>query len=92
MAGGWTGRRATDRLATHGSRSKPASGPVRSRCVVARHPRDVVSLVLGLLLLLAGGLFLLDDLGGGSVDLHWVGPVALGAVGALGLAASVRHR
>ncbi len=59
---------------------------------MARHPRDVVSLVFGLLLLLAGGLFLLDDLGGGSVDLRWVGPVALGAVGALGLAASVRHR
>ena len=59
---------------------------------MVKHPRDVVSLILGLLLLLASALFLLDDLGGGSVDLRWVGPVALGAVGALGLAASVRHR
>ena len=59
---------------------------------MARHSRDVVSLVLGLLLLLAGGLFLLDDLAAHSVDLRWVGPAALGAVGALGLVASLRRR
>jgi hypothetical protein len=57
-----------------------------------RHPRDVVSLVLGLLVLAVAGLFLLADLGGRSVDLRWAGPVSLITVGALGLAASVRRR
>jgi hypothetical protein len=56
-----------------------------------RHPRDAVSLVLGLILATIAGLFLLVDLTDQSVDLRWAGPVALMAIGALGLAASLRR-
>jgi hypothetical protein len=51
-----------------------------------------VSLVLGLLLVAAGGVFLLVDLSEVTVDLRWVGPVALISIGLLGLLASVRRR
>jgi hypothetical protein len=57
-----------------------------------RHPADITSLVLGLLLLAVAGLYLGVDLSGSSVDLRWAAPAALIAVGALGLAASVRRR
>ena len=56
-----------------------------------RHPRDAVSLVLGLVLATVAGLFLLVDLTDHSVDLRWAGPVALMAIGALGLAATLRR-
>jgi hypothetical protein len=56
-----------------------------------RHPRDAVSLVLGLVLATVAGLFLLVDLTDRSVDLRWAGPVALMAIGALGLAATLRR-
>ena len=56
-----------------------------------RHPHDVVSLVLGLLLATAAVLFLVVDVTDRSVDVRWAGPVALMAIGALGLAASLRR-
>jgi hypothetical protein len=56
-----------------------------------RHPRDAVSLVLGLLLATAAVLFLVVDVTDRSVDVRWVGPVALMTIGALGLAASLRR-
>lgn len=57
-----------------------------------RHDPDVVSLVLGLLLVAVAGVFLLIDLSDRSYDLRWVGPAGLIAIGALGLLASVRRR
>ena len=57
-----------------------------------RHDRDVVSLVLGLLLVAVGGVFLLVDLSERSYDLRWVGPAGLIVIGVLGLLASVRRR
>ena len=56
-----------------------------------RHPRDAVSLVLGLVLATVAVLFLVVDVTDRSVDLRWAGPVALMAIGALGLAASLRR-
>lgn len=56
-----------------------------------RHPRDAVSLVLGLVLATVAGLFLVVDVTDQSIDLRWAGPVALMAIGALGLAASLRR-
>jgi hypothetical protein len=55
---------------------------------VARHPRDPISLVLGLLLIAVAGIYLLDA----HLDLRWVGPAALIAVGLVGLLASTRRR
>lgn len=57
---------------------------------MGRHPRDVTSLVLGLLLLTIAGTYLLNDVSGS--DVRWVGPAALIAIGVLGLVASVRRR
>ena len=57
-----------------------------------RHPADVFSLVTGLLFLALGGFYLVHDLAGPDVDLRWVGPAALIAIGLAGLAASVRRR
>ena len=56
-----------------------------------RHPRDVLSLVLGLLLVVAGGLFLLVDAGGAELDARWVAPLVLVGVGGAGLLASRRR-
>ena len=56
-----------------------------------RHARDILSLVLGLLLVAVAMLFLLTDVTGWSLDLRWTGPVALIAIGAAGLAASLRR-
>ena len=56
-----------------------------------RHPRDAVSLVLGLVLATVAVLFLVVDVTDQPVDLRWAGPVALMAIGALGLAASLRR-
>ena len=58
---------------------------------MSRHDLDGVSLMGGLLLLLIGGLFLLDDLSGVSVDGRWVGPAVLIAVGLAGLSSSLRR-
>jgi hypothetical protein len=59
---------------------------------MAKHSRDVVSLVMGLLFMAAAGLFLLSDLSDAQVDLRWVAPTVLIGVGILGLAASIRRR
>jgi hypothetical protein len=59
---------------------------------MARHRVDVVSLVFGLLLLAVAGLFLAADVGGANVDLRWAAPVALIAIGIVGLTASARRR
>lgn len=57
---------------------------------MSRHDRDSLSLMAGLLLLLVGGLYLLDDLTGVRVDGDWVLPLGLVLIGALGLLSSVR--
>jgi hypothetical protein len=57
-----------------------------------RHRRDVVSLVMGLLLLAVAGLFLLVDLADRAPDMRWAGPLVLIGIGVVGLAASVRRR
>ena len=51
---------------------------------------DVVSLVLGLLLLSGAGLFLVRDLTDADVDLRWAGPVALVVAGVAGLLTALR--
>ena len=56
-----------------------------------RHPRDAVSLVLGLVLATVAVLFLVVDVTDQSVDLRWAGPVALMTIGGLGLAAALRR-
>lgn len=57
-----------------------------------RHERDAVSLMGGLLVVLLAGLFLVGDLTDLSLDGRWVVPVVLLAVGATGLASSLRSR
>ena len=57
-----------------------------------RHAADAFSLVSGLLFLALGGFYLVHDLAGPDIDLRWVGPAALIAIGLAGLAASVRRR
>ena len=57
---------------------------------MSRHDRDGLSLMAGLLLLLVGGLYLLDDLTTVRVDGDWVLPVGLVVIGALGLLSSLR--
>ena len=58
----------------------------------SRHPADAFSLVMGLLFMALAGLYLVHDLSGPDVDLRWVGPAALIAIGRAGLVASVRRR
>ena len=57
---------------------------------MSRHDRDSLSLMAGLLLLLVGGLYLLDDLTTVGIDGDWVLPVGLVVIGALGLLSSLR--
>lgn len=57
---------------------------------MSRHDRDSLSLMSGLLLLLVGGVYLLDDLTTLRVDGDWVLPVGLVLIGALGLISSLR--
>ena len=57
---------------------------------MSRHDRDSLSLMAGLLLLLVGGAYLLDDLTTIRVDGDWVLPVGLVVIGALGLLSSLR--
>jgi len=59
---------------------------------VSRHERDAVSLMGGLLLVLVAGVFLLGDLTSVDVDGRWVVPLVLLAVGAAGLASTLRPR
>lgn len=61
-----------------------------SRAELARHDRDVFSLMSGLLLVLLAGAFLLQDLTEVSLDGRWVAPVVLLAVGVVGLLATLR--
>lgn len=56
-----------------------------------RHAPDVLSLLLGLLLVAAGGLFLLVDTTGADVDATWAAPAVLIGIGATGLLASLRR-
>ena len=56
---------------------------------MSRHDRDSLSLMSGLLLLV-GGLYLLDDLTGVQVDGDWALPVGLVLIGLLGLLSSLR--
>lgn len=62
------------------------------RSLDERHDRDVVSLVFGLIFVAIGGGFLLTDVAGADVDPGRVGPVALIAIGLIGLLASLRRR
>jgi hypothetical protein len=57
-----------------------------------RHPRDAVSLILGLLLVAIAGGFLLTDATDVNLDAHWVWPAVLIGIGMIGLAASVGRR
>ena len=57
---------------------------------MSRHDRDSLSLMAGLLLLLVGGLYLLDDLTTVRVDGDWVLPTGLVLIGVLGLLSSLR--
>ena len=59
---------------------------------MSRHERDAVSLMGGVLLVLVAGLFLLADLTTVDLDGRWVLPVVLVAVGAAGLASTLRGR
>jgi len=59
---------------------------------VSRHERDLVSLMLGLLIVLLVGVFLVADLTDLSVDGRWVVPVLLIGVGAVGLLGTLRSR
>ncbi len=85
-----------------GRRTTPAAGtphrarPVRPRrpdrgAPCRRHDRDAVSLMGGLLLVLVALGALLDSLTDLRLDAGWAGPLALVAVGLVGLAASVRR-
>ena len=56
-----------------------------------RHPRDAVSLVLGLLVTVGALMFLITDVTGHAFDLRWVAPAALITIGVLGLTASLRR-
>ena len=55
-----------------------------------RHETDAVSLMAGALLVLIGGLFLLNDLTDVSVEARWMWPGVLVAVGLVGLLSTVR--
>jgi hypothetical protein len=68
------------------------SSDLTTNDATSRHPADAFSLVMGLLFLALGGLYLVHDLSGPDVDLRWVAPAALIAIGVAGLAASVRRR
>lgn len=57
---------------------------------MSTHERDAVSLMGGLLLLLAALAFLVGDLTDLSLDGRWVVPAALIAVGAAGLVSARR--
>jgi hypothetical protein len=61
-----------------------------SRGELARHNRDVFSLMAGLLLVLPAGAFLVQDLTALSIDGRWVAPVVLLVVGVAGLLATLR--
>jgi hypothetical protein len=66
----------------------PDTGTRRPRL----HRADAFSLVMGLLFMALGGFYLVHDVTGPNVDLRWVGPAALIAIGLAGLTASVRRR
>ena len=55
-----------------------------------KHEQDTVSLMAGLLLVLIAGLFLLGDLTAIDLDDRWIWPVALIAVGGVGLLSTLR--
>ena len=56
-----------------------------------KHDQDSVSLMAGLLLVLIAGLFLLGDLTTVDLDGRWMWPLALIAVGAVGLLSTLRR-
>lgn len=57
-----------------------------------KHETDAVSLMGGLLLLLVAAVFLVGDLTTVQLDGRWIAPVALIAVGAVGLLTTLRQR
>ena len=57
-----------------------------------KHERDGVSLMAGLLLVLLAAAFLVHDLTSVELDGRWVAPLGLIAVGAAGLASTLRRR
>lgn len=57
----------------------------------ARHARDTLSLMSGLLLVLLATAFLVADLTTVDVDARWVAPAALLAVGTAGLLSTLRR-
>lgn len=56
----------------------------------AGHPRDGVSLMFGVLLVLLAGAFLVDDLTGLDLDGRWLAPLVLIVVGGVGLLSTLR--
>lgn len=59
---------------------------------MSRHERDAVSLMGGLLLVLVAVGVLVDDLTSVDVDVAWVLPGLLVAIGLVGLLATTRRR
>ena len=57
-----------------------------------KHPSDVVSLVMGLLLMAVATLFLLTDWSNAEIDVRWAAPALLIGIGLIGLTGSVRRR
>ncbi len=58
---------------------------------MARHRRDLLSLLSGLCFLLVGGLYLLENAAGVGLDLHVLVPALLIGIGAVGLLGSLRR-
>jgi hypothetical protein len=57
---------------------------------VPRHDLDLTALVTGLVFVAFGLVFVIDGAGWADVDLRWIAPVLLVALGAAGLAAALR--
>ncbi|MDP9101427.1 MAG: hypothetical protein M3N21_04685 [Actinomycetota bacterium] len=58
---------------------------------MSRHRRDLLSLVSGLFFVLVGGLYLLGDAANVELDLRWIAPAVLIALGCVGLLGSLRR-
>ena len=68
-----------------------SEAPGRADRPDARHPLDLVSLVVGLLTLMLAGLYLVSEVTDLSVRAPLVGALVVGALGAGALAAGLRR-